>query len=33
MKPRRQGSHSDYSDGDNDLAAMVAMAEETEDFE
>lgn len=32
-KPRRQENHSDYGDGDDDLAAMVAMAEEAEDFE
>lgn len=33
IKPRRQENHSDYGDGDDDLAAMVAMAEEAEDFE
>lgn len=32
-KVRRQENHSDYGDGDDDLAAMVAMAEEAEDFE
>lgn len=32
-KLRRQENHSDYGDGDDDLAAMVAMAEEAEDFE
>lgn len=32
-KSRRQENHSDYGDGDDDLAAMVAMAEEAEDFE
>lgn len=32
-KTRRQENHSDYGDGDDDLAAMVAMAEEAEDFE
>lgn len=32
-KARRQENHSDYGDGDDDLAAMVAMAEEAEDFE
>lgn len=33
LKVRRQENHSDYGDGDDDLAAMVAMAEEAEDFE
>ncbi|KAJ0121295.1 RecQ helicase MUSN [Diaporthe amygdali] len=33
LKPRRQENHSDYGDGDDDLAAMLAMAEEAEDFE
>lgn len=33
IKPRRQENHSDYGDGDDDLAAMVAMAEEAEDFD
>ncbi|KAI3401597.1 hypothetical protein diail_10198 [Diaporthe ilicicola] len=32
-KPRRQENHSDYGDGDDDLEAMVAMAEEAEDLE
>jgi bloom syndrome protein len=32
-KSRRQENHSDYGDGDDDLAAMVAMAEEAEDLE
>lgn len=33
FKARRQENHSDYGDGDDDLAAMVAMAEEAEDLE
>ncbi|KUI54022.1 ATP-dependent DNA helicase hus2/rqh1 [Cytospora mali] len=32
-KPCRLENFSDYGDGDDDLAAMVAMAEEAEDFE
>ncbi|ROV99975.1 hypothetical protein VMCG_06279 [Cytospora schulzeri] len=32
-KPRHFENFSDYGDGDDDLAAMVAMAEEAEDFE
>lgn len=32
-KPRYVENLSDYGDGDDDLAAMVAMAEEAEDFE
>ncbi|KUI66826.1 ATP-dependent DNA helicase hus2/rqh1 [Cytospora mali] len=32
-KPCRLENLSDYGDGDDDLAAMVAMAEEAEDFE